>query len=332
MNSIDLSVIIPVFNAENDLMELFESLKNQKNLFYEVIAINDGSTDQSQTILEKIAQIDKRWVLISQPHQGVSVARNQGIARARGRWIAFTDSDDWLAPQAFETWVQQAEKGDLDCLVGNGFRFKLDPKKRTETLLCRQPWGKILTGREWVIQSVHKNEWPHYVFLQLVKRAFLIKNQLRFIPNMLHEDILWTTELAEVAQRMGFCAEPLYGYRINPESITQSTSIERLAHRAISYLNIIEHLLNKASSVRQDKLFCKALLKQAHRETRHFLGLMRKKLPPSQLRTQLAKKFTSLGLRTAVFKGICHPNEFWHALRINFFMAYYAQRHNRFSK
>lgn len=82
MNSIDLSVIIPVFNAENDLMELFESLKNQKNLFYEVIAINDGSTDQSQIILEKIAQIDKRWVLISQPHQGVSVARNQGIARA----------------------------------------------------------------------------------------------------------------------------------------------------------------------------------------------------------------------------------------------------------
>ncbi len=49
--------------------------------------------------------------------------------------------------------------------------------------------GEILTGREWIIQSVHKNERPHYVFLQLVKGAFLIKNQLRFIPNMLHEDV-----------------------------------------------------------------------------------------------------------------------------------------------
>ncbi|WP_407079133.1 hypothetical protein [Candidatus Williamhamiltonella defendens] len=57
--------------------------------------------------------------------------------------MTFTDSDDWLAPKAFETWVQQVAKGDLDCLVGNEFRFKLDPKKPTETLLCYQPRGKF---------------------------------------------------------------------------------------------------------------------------------------------------------------------------------------------
>ncbi|WP_158366789.1 hypothetical protein [Candidatus Williamhamiltonella defendens] len=79
--------------------------------------------------------------------------------------------------------------------------------------------------------------------------------------------------------------------------------------------------------MRHNKVFCKALLKEAYRETRYCLGLMRKKLPPSQVRTQLAKKITALVLRKAVFKGICHPNEFWHALRINFFMAYDVQRH-----
>ncbi|WP_158379591.1 hypothetical protein [Candidatus Williamhamiltonella defendens] len=78
------------------------------------------------------------------------------------------------------------------------------------------------------------------------------------------------------SSRICFCTEPLYGYRINQETITQLTSIVRLDHRAISYFNRIEHLLNKTSSARQDKVFCKALLKEAYRENRYFLGLMRK--------------------------------------------------------
>lgn len=236
------------------------------------------------------------------------------------------DADDWLAPQTLKTWVQQADKYDLDCLIGNGFRFEQDPQKPTETLLHHQSWGQVVTGREWVIKSVHQNEWPHYVWLQLIKREFLIGHQLAFIPNMLHEDILWTTELAEVTQRMGFCAQALYGYRINPTSVTQSPDIELLSQRATGYLDIIEKLLDKADKITQDNAFHQALLKQAYRESRHFLGLMRKKLPPSRWRTQLAKRFKTSGAGMGVFKGISHLNELWHALRLHFFMEYYARQ------
>ncbi|WP_145579487.1 glycosyltransferase [Yersinia vastinensis] len=325
MSKKDITVVVPVFNCMAYLTELLDSLRSQTGPSLEIIAVNDGSTDNSLAILENIARHDPRLIIINQHNQGLSVARNTGITHASSPWIAFADGDDWLAPNALSTWWEQAKRQQLDVLIGNGYAFNAAPQQSQRSpLLHKQPWGQVLTGQQWVIRSVECNEWPHYAWLQLIRRELLQTHQLAFIPRMLHEDILWTTQLALAAQRIGYCAHPFYGYRANPESITHSHETQALLHRASSYIHIIKGLVDIAET--KEPALRHALLRHANQESRHFLGLMRKQLPVSSARSALAAEFGHLGLYPALFRGIGNIHEFWQALRCSLILARYAQQ------
>ncbi len=327
MTPIEVSIIVPVYNCETYLAELLDSLRSQAGVSFEIIAVNDGSTDSSPEMLADTAHNDSRLVIINQANQGLSAARNAGIARAKGQWIAFVDGDDWLAPNALLTWLRQAEQQQLDLLVGNGFSFTTDPCLPPDSpLLHKQLWGQTISGQQWIIRSVEHNEWPHYVWLQLIRRELINTHQLVFIPKMLHEDILWTTHLALVARRIGFCETPFYGYRTNPQSITHSPSTQALLARANSYLHIIKALVSLARA--QELPLRAALLRHANQESGHFLGLMRKKLPPSPERTALAIEFRELGLPSALYRGASNIHEFWRALRCSVILARLAQQNH----
>ncbi|CNJ62631.1 putative glycosyl transferase [Yersinia aldovae] len=324
----DISVVVPVFNCGTYLAPLFDSLYEQTGVSLEIIAVNDGSTDNSLAVLEDAARRDSRLVIINQPNQGLSAARNAGIRRATARWIAFADGDDWLAPHTLSTWLQQANQQQLDLLIGNGFTFTTNPDLPPERpLLRKQSWGEILSGQQWIIRSVEHNEWPHYAWLQLIRRELINTYQLAFIPGMLHEDILWTTHLALVTQRIGFCDTPFYGYRTNPQSITHSPSTQALLARANSYLHIIKALVSLSAT--QEPPLRRALLRHANQESGHFLGLMRKRLPPSPERTALAIKFRELSLPSALFQGAGNIHEFWRALRCSVILARLAQQNHK---
>ncbi|HEN3615359.1 TPA: glycosyltransferase [Yersinia enterocolitica] len=327
MTPIEVSIIVPVYNCETYLAELLDSLRSQAGVSFEIIAVNDGSTDSSPEMLADTAHNDSRLVIINQANQGLSAARNAGIARAKGQWIAFVDGDDWLAPNALHRWLTQAKEQSLDLLIGNGYRFTTNPVVQTAApLLHKQPWGEVLDGQQWIIRSVEHNEWPHYVWLQLIRRELINTHQLVFIPKMLHEDILWTTHLALVARRIGFCETPFYGYRTNPQSITHSPSTQALLARANSYLHIIKALVSLARA--QELPLRAALLRHANQESGHFLGLMRKKLPPSPERTALAIEFRELGLPSALYRGASNIHEFWRALRCSVILARLAQQNH----
>ncbi len=143
---------------------------------------------------------------------------------------------------------------------------------------------------------------------------------------MLHEDILWTTHLALVTRRIGFCETPFYGYRTNPQSITHSPSTQALLARANSYLHIIKALVSLARA--QELPLRAALLRHANQESGHFLGLMRKRLPPSPERTALAIEFRELGLPSALYRGASNIHEFWRALRCSVILARLAQQNH----
>lgn len=325
MNSVDISVIVPVYNCANYLTDLLDSLRSQTGVSLEIIAVNDGSTDHSLALLEQVAHIDSRLVIINQQNQGLSEARNVGIAKAKGNWVAFADGDDWLAPHALSTWLQQVQQQKLDVLIGNGYQFSSNPERKPVTpLLGQQPWGATLNGQQWIILSVKQKEWPHYAWLQLIRRDVISTHQLQFIRDMLHEDILWTTQLALVAQRIGFCATPFYGYRTNPDSITNSPSMQALLRRANSYVDIINALVKIAASTKPPVR--DALLSHANQESGHLLGLLRKKLPASPQRTALAIRFITLGLRPALFRGVTNLHELWRAIRCSFLMGSYARQ------
>lgn len=119
-NDIIISVVVPVYNAEKYLARCINSILCQKtSVKYEAIFVNDGSTDNSLNILKNIQDKEKRIIIINQPNGGVSLARNTGIDNARGKYVAFVDSDDWIDPLYLQN-LYNAIETNLICLVVEG--------------------------------------------------------------------------------------------------------------------------------------------------------------------------------------------------------------------
>lgn len=109
-DKIKVSVIVPVYNVEKYLRECLNSLVNQTLKEIEIICINDGSEDSSLEILNEYASKDSRFVIINQENSGQSVARNKGLDVAKGEYIGFVDSDDWVDLNFFENLYSEAVK------------------------------------------------------------------------------------------------------------------------------------------------------------------------------------------------------------------------------
>ena len=319
-----ISLILPVFNDRTHLATLLASLQKQSETSLEIIAVDDGSTDGSVELLEAAARADGRVVVLRQCHRGVSAARNLGLERARGRWIAFADSDDWLDSRALQTWCDLAEASDADLVLGNGFSFSgdVDPAASSgRCLLKHQPWGSILSGSEWIQHAVAKEEWPHYVWLQLARRELLALHRARFLEDMSnHSDIVWTLDLALAARRVAFCAAPLYGYRANPVSLSRNPSLQAVRQRAGSYLIAMERLRASAIERRCDRGLSDALTRSNCQQARNFLSLLRKRLPDCDVRRQLAQQFEAQGFVGMMFRGAADLHDVLVAVRSWFFL------------
>lgn len=113
----EVSVIVPVYNAEAHLESCIASLRAQTLEACEFIFVNDGSTDGSRRIIERHAELDDRIVLIDQPNRGVSAARNAGLQAAAGRYVGFVDADDEVAPEFYETLLGAAERHGCDAVI-----------------------------------------------------------------------------------------------------------------------------------------------------------------------------------------------------------------------
>lgn len=314
-NTPSVSVIIPLFNGEEYLDALLNSVIHQTLKSIEIIIIDDGSTDNSISIIRDAQKDDERIFLLSQPNLGPSTARNNGLNHAKGKWIWFADSDDWVDPFALERWVNYAEQNKLDFLVGNGFKFSRSPEKnKNTTLLDKQKWGKIISGPEWITSAVKNNEWPHYVWLQLIDHEFLKKSNVRFMEGIYHEDIIWTLDLSLSAKRVGFFETPMYGYRINHTSIMSNPPQNVIEKRACSYLMVIKRISDAAHAV-SSAILRKSLLRQANRESGHLLGLIRKKIKDKNTLHSISKYFIENQLHRIVFSGAHNLKELWRALR-----------------
>jgi glycosyltransferase involved in cell wall biosynthesis len=308
----DISLIIPVFNTEAFLDSSLASARAQAGVSLEIIVIDDGSSDASLSVIRAHASQDARIIVITQANQGVSAARNAGLDRATGRWLAFLDGDDWLAPGSLAAWQRQSEKAELDCLICNGFSFKTDDPQvfldsKPLGILRKQPWESVLTGGDWIVHAVKLREWPHYVWLQFCRRSVIEEVRLRFRRDMIHEDIPWTVQLALAVRRLGFAPATRYGYRRNPSSLTQSRHPDRVRHRIASYLRVAG-LLQSLSSGRPAALR-QALHKQILREMGHFLGLMRKGNVSRADRSRFAAEFLAAGLARVMFKSCSNYRE-----------------------
>jgi glycosyltransferase involved in cell wall biosynthesis len=130
-----ISVIIPVYNVEKYLHRCVDSVLNQTIQDFEIILINDGSTDHSGQICNDFAQKDKRITVIHKKNARVAAARNDGIRSAKGKYVSFIDSDDWIEPEMFQEMLNKAEELNLDFIMCD-YKKKSDEyeEKRTQPI------------------------------------------------------------------------------------------------------------------------------------------------------------------------------------------------------
>lgn len=280
-NTIDISVIIPAFNAAASIGGLVRTLLSETTLRAEIIVVDDGSTDGTWGILSAIT--DERLVLIRQENQGVYAARNAALAIHRGEWVVFLDADDQTAEGFLRERLHTARKTWADVAVFSGWRadgtgYQLAPVHR------KQPYGQTLTGQQWIRHCVSQREWPHYLWLQIIRSAYIRRHGLRFQEGKSHKDILWTIHLAAGNGRFYFADRKDYTYINNPVSITHRPDYYDI--RAASYIDVITDIL-ALSEQPQQRATRRALVRHALVECRHFLGLYRRKVSHQQtLRTR----------------------------------------------
>lgn len=225
-----LSIILPIFNMEEHLNQCVYSILNQTYKDYELILVDDGSIDKSAQMCDEYAEQDNRVIVIHKENGGLSDARNTGVKVAKGEYIFFIDSDDFLDDnQALEKIVNRLKNSKADVL-NFGFKkyyanedkgynyFKIDKNMPIE-------YYKHEKGFEFLIQN---SLYIASAWNKVVKRELFEKNNLSFKKGIYSEDIDWCARLLIVAKKFDFINESFYCYRQREGSISKSISNKNL--------------------------------------------------------------------------------------------------------
>lgn len=199
--SLDLSVVVPVYNVEHYVADCLNSILAQDiDGSFEVIAVIDGSADASEDIVRALASTDSRLCVVTQENKGLSAARNAGIALSRGRWLAFVDSDDMLAPGHLSALLTRAREGDCDVVSSLWRRMSDDGVvglRGEEARTHMAPWGRLYRREIW--------------------------ERLRFPVGCWYEDLI-TPCCIQPLFREEYIRDDGYLYRSRPGSIVEESS------------------------------------------------------------------------------------------------------------
>lgn len=208
-----LSLVIPVYNVAPYLPACLDSLLRLNPPPDEIIVVDDGSTDSCPEILASYAARLPQMRVVRQENGGLSAARNTGLALAKGKYLAFVDSDDVLAPDAYGAALAAAEADDLDLVVLNG-NYHFEGRQDDYPIYTDLQDRGVQTGSEWLIERLEKRRLLHMVWLHVYRRDFLEANGFSFVPRLIHEDVLWTTRVLLLARRIRVLPHCIYHYRI----------------------------------------------------------------------------------------------------------------------
>ena len=220
------SIIIPVYNVQEYLRVCMDSVVNQTFSDWEAICVNDGSTDASLAILVAYAAQDTRIKVISQINGGLSSARNAGLKVAKGDYILFLDSDDWLEDYALEVLASKMDGEDMLCFSGRRYIESVGKYHTADKLEGRF----FPTGMEYYNDNalLPRDFAFVCVVLRAYRRAFLLDNDLHFKEGIYHEDNLFTPLACYYAQEVMVLNECLYDYRVRENSITTTYNSKRM--------------------------------------------------------------------------------------------------------
>lgn len=219
MNVPLITVIIPVYNAARYLRRCLDSLSGQTYRKLEIICVNDGSTDESVSILTEYVGCDSRVKVIHQENSGVSVARNNGLASARGEFVTFADADDWVEPSGYERAVGYFEVGvDVVCYGSEvGGSAPIEEKEAMQRYLNDGESCKLLKI------NVEGGGMNGCVWNKMFRRSALDAHGVRFYEGIAYgEDVAFCYCVAGCARRVVSISDRIYHYEMHAESATGS--------------------------------------------------------------------------------------------------------------
>ena len=222
------TVIIPVYNVAAYLSKCINSVLKQDFKQYEVILIDDGSTDESGKICDEFAKQDNRIVVIHQKNKGLSAARNMGIENAKGEYILFLDSDDyWRDSSALNIIYSRLSVSNADILSFNYMKFCDDIFERP---YFRQDNDMPLDELEKnsLEYQVNNDLWIACAWNKVIKRELFCEGKLHFNLGITSEDIDWCLRLALYAEKFDFIANVIVCYRQRKTSISKSITVQKM--------------------------------------------------------------------------------------------------------
>lgn len=245
-----ISVIVPIYKVEAYLSKCIESVLAQTYTNLEIILVDDGSPDSSGEIAEAYAELDSRIRVIHKENGGLSSARNAGIDIAEGEYLAFLDSDDWIAPDTYEQMLAAAEKYDAPLVCAGRFDVE-EELGTTQKGLC-PPEEECISGKELVRRILTWENVDSAAWDKLYRRELF--REIRYPMGKVSEDMPTTYRIALDAGRAAMVPVPVYYYRHRAGSITTES---RFSEKA---LHPVEHadFMRKDLAVRCPELTAEA--------------------------------------------------------------------------
>lgn len=224
-----LSIIVPVYNVSKYLEKCLDSLLSQDltSVEYEIIIVNDGSTDNSLEIAQKYADLNSNVYVLTQANGGLSAARNTGIKQAVGKYIQFVDSDDYLEPNILRKLIDKAERDNLDVLRFNyqnvNEKYQIfAPYKTIKPFVDYR--DEVCDGLKFLTERLG---YGCYAWQFMIRATLLQAEAHHFKAGIYFEDTEWTPRLLVRAQRVTSVDTMVYNYLMRIGSITQSVDINK---------------------------------------------------------------------------------------------------------
>ena len=247
-----LSIIVPIYNVEKYLKKCIESILSQTFKEYELILVNDGSPDSCLSICKEYEKKDDRIIVVDKENGGLSSARNAGINIAKGKYLGFVDSDDWIEKSMYESLITIAEKYDAD-IVHCEYVESIDENK------------KILQDKNIIEKCFNRDEALDNLYNELTVSTAIAWNkiykrklfdEIRYPNGKIHEDEFTTYKLIYKSNKIVYTNKKLYYYRNTPNSIMNSS----FNLKKLDYFEALEERIGFFNKVNNNKMKAKTII------------------------------------------------------------------------
>ncbi|MBS4065609.1 MAG: glycosyltransferase [Chitinophagaceae bacterium] len=239
-----ISVVIPVYNAAPYLEQCIRSVLGQTFRDLEVIAVNDGSTDNSAAILDVLAATDSRLRVFHNENKRVSATRNFGLTQASGAWIAFCDADDYMEPTMLETLHNSIQNMHADWAICNVNMICSDGSSKLRLHMLKDGVVDLAAKRPLFVEGLMRFYYDNANWNKLFKASVIKEHDLRFEEGMhIWEDLLFNLQYTQFASRVTLINQPLYNYRLLDHSLYSgdtSIKIPQFNRLFLNYRNFAE--------------------------------------------------------------------------------------------